>query len=280
MSVPERKLERLAGWATIDNSACSALLEELDLHWKPGLVSPLGQGSHHDMNAATFRASVAALQGYFGAQAQFGACAAPFEVLRQRGLQAEQAMLAATGGVNTHRGAIFTLGLLAAAMGFLLHRGRSLTMASLSVCIGGLWGAQLAQGDGLDPNSHGQRASQRHLLGGARAAGAMGFQVLRDAIFPHLVGCGEESRLDALAASIAVLDDTNLVHRGGMEGLRWAQAEARRFLRSGGTISAGWEGRAQRMAAAFEERRLSPGGSADMLAAACFVRRVQSATIT
>jgi len=65
-----------------------------------------------------------------------------------------------------------------------------------------------------------------------------------------------------------VLDDSNLARRGGLEGLRFAQAQARRFLADGRIETAEAIGRE------FVRRRLSPGGAADTLAAACLLTRL------
>ncbi|WP_284211936.1 triphosphoribosyl-dephospho-CoA synthase, partial [Methylobacterium brachythecii] len=99
--------------AFIARCAVEALRLELDTYPKPGLVSLVDSGSHDDMDAATFKASAAALEPYFCELAEAGARGLGMDGLRRIGLAAEAAMLAATGGVNTHRGAIFGLGLLA-----------------------------------------------------------------------------------------------------------------------------------------------------------------------
>jgi len=83
------------------------------------------------------------------------------------------------------------------------------------------------------------------------------------------------ARLHALFTAMAEVDDTNLVHRGGLQGLRDAKSLARGFLAEGGGISADAALRAGRVHAVFVERRLSPGGAADLLAAACWVDRVE-----
>jgi triphosphoribosyl-dephospho-CoA synthase len=77
--------------------------------------------------------------------------------------------------------------------------------------------------------------------------------------------------VQALLATVASLDDTNLAHRGGVEGLRFAQSEASAFLAADGVLRAGWRERARAMHQAFIARRLSPGGAADLLACAWWV---------
>jgi triphosphoribosyl-dephospho-CoA synthase len=79
-----------------------------------------------------------------------------------------------------------------------------------------------------------------------------------------------------LFATIAALDDTNLVHRGGIEGLRFARAEAQAFLAAGGVMQPGWRQAAQAVHGRFVARRLSPGGSADVLACAWWVDRLST----
>ncbi|MGN6389705.1 MAG: triphosphoribosyl-dephospho-CoA synthase, partial [Burkholderiaceae bacterium] len=113
----QRQQRELHARRLIGRVALGCLHDELTLYPKPGLVSPVDNGSHHDMTAATFLRSLFALRHYFVAIAGAGQENAPFATLRRLGIAAEARMLKATGGVNTHRGAIFTLGLLAAALG-------------------------------------------------------------------------------------------------------------------------------------------------------------------
>jgi hypothetical protein len=66
-----------------------------------------GNGSHDDMDYATFMRSLHALRPYFPAIAACGGARPDFAPLQQFGIDAEAAMLHATGGVNTHRGGDF-----------------------------------------------------------------------------------------------------------------------------------------------------------------------------
>ena len=103
--------------AALGRAAIVSLYDELALAPKPGLVSFVDAGSHHDMDAGTFLRSLFALRHYFVRIAAQGAASTAFAPLQALGIAAEARMLRATGGVNTHRGAIFTLGLLCAAAG-------------------------------------------------------------------------------------------------------------------------------------------------------------------
>ncbi|KVN53042.1 MULTISPECIES: triphosphoribosyl-dephospho-CoA synthase MdcB [Burkholderia] len=253
-----------------------SLVLEIDTYPKPGLVSHVDTGSHTDMDAAMFARSAAVLRPYFAELVDAGARDADMAVLRKIGLRAEHAMLAATGGVNTHRGAIFGLGLLCAAAG-----RRALPGAPAGTTLGAFvsrrWGAEILGGPRL-PDSHGERASRRYGVGGARREAADGFPTVYAVGLPALRRARrdlpddpEAARVAACFALIAALDDTNLLHRGGQDGLDFARATARAFVARGGVRARDWRLRAAAAHRAFVARRLSPGGAADLLAMSVFV---------
>ncbi len=66
---------------------------------------------------------------------------------------------------------------------------------------------------------------------------------------------------------MAEVDDTNLLHRGERAGLAFAKEAALSFLAAGGVDASSWRNEAERVHHAFVARDLSPGGSADLLAA-------------
>ncbi|RQT16136.1 triphosphoribosyl-dephospho-CoA synthase MdcB [Burkholderia contaminans] len=254
-----------------------SLVLEIETYPKPGLVSHVDTGSHTDMDAATFARSAAVLRPYFAELADAGARDADMAVLRKIGLRAEHAMLAATGGVNTHRGAIFGLGLLCAAAGRRAIPGTMPAGVTLGAFVSRRWGADILGGPRL-PDSHGERASRRYGVGGARREAADGFTTVYAVGLPalrraqrDLPGDREAARVDACFALIAALDDTNLLHRGGQAGLDFARATARAFVARGGVRARDWRLRAAAAHRAFVARRLSPGGAADLLAMSVFV---------
>lgn len=257
--------------------ALRALHKELCAYPKPGLVSRIDAGSHTDMDGATFVRSLSSLRHYFRAIGRAGAQGATFPELQSLGLRAEKRMLAATGGVNTHRGAIFALGLLCAAAG---HAARGLegpAAPRLGDLVRGRWGTAIARSLAHAPASHGLLVARRYGAGGARAEAAAGF--------PHVFGLGlpvfraalmrtgdpNRAAVQSFFSLVAQLHDTNLLYRAGEGGLAYAQAAARGFLAGGGVYRAGWREQALSLHREFVARRLSPGGSADLLAATLFV---------
>lgn len=268
----------------IGELASTALEMELALDPKPGLVTPVSRGSHDDMDESTFRASIAALRPYFIDCAQLGAAGTDFLTLQARGLVAETAMFAATRGVNTHKGAIFNLGLLAAAAGWQWSQGAPgapgyRDAASLGRVVAQRWVPDFRV-PATAATTHGLAVRLQYGIPGAREHAAAGFPVLFDVALPaleHALARGADPRqagVHALLSIIAVLADTNLVHRGGPQGLAWAQVVSEAFLASGSVFAVGWERRLETLAAEFVARRLSPGGAADLLAAAWFVQRL------
>ncbi|MFA1671922.1 triphosphoribosyl-dephospho-CoA synthase MdcB [Rhizobium mongolense] len=262
--------------------AADALLAELDTWPKPGLVSQLDNGSHDDMDYDTFLSSINVIRPFYAELAEAGGAGADMAELRRIGGLAEDAMLAATGGVNTHRGAIFALGLLCAAAGAACAERFPLSAERLARIVGERWGREIMRGP-IPLNSHGSGALRRFGAGGARLEAAGSFPRARSIGLPALragrVLTGDErvARVHAFFALLAVMEDTNLLHRGGIEGLRDARRAARDFLLIGGVGRADWLAHAMAVHRAFVARRLSPGGSADLLAVTVFLDRVENA---
>ena len=268
------------GWglSEITEAAALALRLELDCHPKPGLVTPRSMGSYGDMDHACMAQGIAAIAPFFQDLALAGRDGAGFADLKPIGLAAEQGMMTATGGVNTHRGAIFSLGLLVAATAGLPRTNDAQGLSeSLGQAISDRWGADIHSTASLRPVSHGTEVARRYHAGGAREQAARGFPVLAGHVVPGLLSglAGglrpHDAAVQALFTAMAALEDTNLLYRGGLSGLRFAQAAAAAFLTRGGVSRAGWQEDAARIDRAFVARWLSPGGAADMLSASLFV---------
>jgi triphosphoribosyl-dephospho-CoA synthase len=258
----------------VGTMAGECLKLEVGTYPKPGLVSHVDSGAHSDMDAGLLGRSADTLVPFFADLAAAGAAGATMSRLRVIGLEAEQAMMAATAGINTHRGAIFGLGLLAAAAGLRLGYGIA---DSLGQIVANRWGADIASGP-MPLHSHGALAARRYAAGGARMQGALGFPAIYDIGLPAFREArrlapddSEAARVQTCMALIAAVDDTNLLYRGGIDGLAFASASAAAFLENGGIAVPGWRAAAADIHAAFVARNLSPGGCADLLAMTLFV---------
>ena len=267
----------------IGRAAVRSLWRELALYPKPGLVSLRDAGAHDDMDADTFIRSLFALSRYFSDIAAAGAAGAPFRSLCDLGIRAEAAMLAATQGANTHRGAIFALGLLSAALARTIARGEPPDDAAVRRTLLANWGADLAS---VRPrpgcSSNGVHVARRYGATGARGEALRAFSSVFDVALPALRqalarGCdARRARISALFALLAHVEDTNILHRGGVEGLAFVRRLAREFRDAGDVHVPDALARAEAIHRMFVARRLSPGGCADLLSATLLVHDIQT----
>ena len=265
----------------IDDLACQALLDEVSLKYKPGLVCPESCGSHYDMDYALFLKSIEALRGYFSKQVCNGYHQCALNDIRACGIQAEQDMLGATEGVNTHKGAIFNLGFACAAIGRCLSEGQNITAMNIATMIKQCWAFDLLHHFQRQDGSHGQQVRQKYAVNGAIEEVASGFQTVLNValpLFQHTYSQLKDKPLAALQtlfALISTVQDTKMVWRGGLSSLFIAQDLAKNFLDLGGVYQCDWVIQVQEMNHYFLNNRLSPGGSADLLGVTLFLDQVE-----
>lgn len=259
--------------------AVAALVEEAELTPKPGLVDTCGNGAHRDLDLELMRASAHALRPTFVALARAACGRRPGLELRVRlaaiGRAGERAMLAATGGANAHRGAIWTLGLLVAAAAMSEHASSARRLCAVAAAIA-------RHPDPFAPAipTNGGRVRDRFGVPGARGEAQAGFPHVVEVALPALraaraAGIPEtNARLDALVAVIARLDDTCVLHRGGARALVAARRGAAAVIDAGGTSTEAGRRALRRLDEVLLAFNASPGGAADLLAAALFLDRI------
>jgi triphosphoribosyl-dephospho-CoA synthase len=182
---------------------------------------------------------------------------------------------------------LFSLGLLCAAAGRVALQGDVLSAPNVRDSLLRHWGQALhwraESAARAQPVSNGQHAARRFGLRSAGEEAALGFPTLFEVTLPALQAALEAghaprvARVQAFFATMAVLDDTNTAHRGGWEGVQFVKTSARAFLDGGGVAQADWLQQARAVHADFVARRLSPGGAADVLAAACWLQELEDA---
>jgi triphosphoribosyl-dephospho-CoA synthase len=256
--------------------AVNSLVAEALLTPKPALVDRRGSGAHRDLDLDRLLRSAAALRVGFLQMARCAHNGAPGPSLREElaaiGRHAEQAMLAATGGSNAHRGAIWVLGLLVAAKALNDPNASPADTAATAASI-----ARLPDRFAPVVASNGSRVCDRYGVAGARGEACEGFPHVICVGLPALQGARSRgiaenwARLDALMAIMASLDDTCLLHRGGLPALQAAQNGARAVISCGGTSTAAGLSALLALDAELLGRNASPGGCADLLAACFFL---------
>ncbi len=267
----------------IADLAVQSLLDEVYTTPKPGLVDRRNAGSHRDMDIPLFERSAESLRPYFERCVTIGQATADqphaetFQALRQAGLLAEETMFAATNGVNTHKGAVFTMGLLCGALGRLWQPENPIpNQDALLRETAALYADTLKEDLRSNPNTAGLQLYQKHGLQGIRGEIASGLPSLREISLPTYERYREAgySANDAGALTllhlIARVEDTNLYHRGGAEGAAWAKSAAQSLLKDTPTVAD-----IEKLDDEFIARNLSPGGSADLLAATYFIKKLE-----
>ncbi len=258
-----------------------SILLEVSCYPKPGLVTPLSSGSHHDMNLQTFILSSAAIAPCFYRSAQLGRQhgSEPADLLgrlREIGVIYEKHLLDVTRQVNTQRGILFSASVLCAAAGHLSERGEALaytalSQAAASICAG-LCERDFEQLRYRKAETAGEILFQRHGVTGIRGEAESGFQSVLAQGLPALEealtqGLGlRQSLVQCLLAIMAECEDTTVLWRSDRVQLAMLQGQAREVLRRGGMCNES----GRRLIADLDryciQRRISPGGSADLLA--------------
>lgn len=235
-----------------------SMLAELDAAPKPGLVDKTDNGSHSDMDYGMMLRSIKALRPYFHRLAAAGDA----EQVRHIGLEAEEAMLEATGGVNTHKGALFCMGIAASAAGRLYAEEGKIEECLLRRAI-----MELASGIPESKGTHGAEAKEKYGAAGALEMARMGYPELFGVWLPFIRSHGHdnESLLRLLLLIMSSLDDTNVLHRAGPGGLEKVKSGSAALLKDFS------RGALEQMNKDFINNRISPGGSADMLALTIFI---------
>jgi triphosphoribosyl-dephospho-CoA synthase len=262
----------------IADAAVGALFTEALLTPKPGLVDASAQHSHPDMTLALLATSAGALRDPLQ-QCADAERAMPLGLeLRAHigaiGRAGERSMLVATGGVNTHRGALWALGLLSAGVAAAENDFEAVDFASRLAHL-----PDTARSVSRTM-SHGEHARLRYGAGGAVGEARAGFPHVVDHGLPMLRSCrrrgepADAAALNALMAIMATLDDTCVLHRGGLRGLDFVHRSAAAVLSSGGCATPAGHRRLERFCRQAHRRGLSMGGSADLLAATLFLDAV------
>lgn len=257
---------------TLADLAVASLIEEVSLTPKPGLVDLMDNGSHDDLTYTMMVDSANSLKETFYKMAIVSFNEKPSQYLREKigeiGREGEKIMFQVTKGVNTHKGAIWSLGLLTAAASIHYEQWDEETLCFTA--------GEIAKfEDRFIPFqlTNGIKAIRKFGVHGAKAEAQLAFPHIRKYSLPELKKSLKQynyktAKLRALLALIAHLDDTCLLHRGGMEGLNFAKQYAKNVLMHGDLEEL------QSMNEQFIKCNLSPGGSADLLAATIYLYKI------
>ncbi len=242
-----------------------ALRRELDTTPKPGLVDRQDNGAHKDMDYALMSKSISALRPYLTRLALESAKDIDPVKIKEIGIEAETAMLKATGGVNTHKGALFCIGLSVAAASCLACSTGAVEAYSFKELV-----SRAASEIPSARGTHGAEAKRSFKAVGALENARAAYPELFADWLPYYRSLeGDPFRCHkTLLHIMTTLDDTNILHRRGAEGLAHAEAEAARLLEDFS------ESGLSSLNKDFIRENISPGGSADMLSLTIFIESI------
>ena len=242
-----------------------ALRLELDTTPKPGLVDRQDNGAHKDMDYALMSKSISALRPYLTRLAVESAKDIDPAKIKKIGIEAEKAMLKATGGVNTHKGALFCIGLSVAAASNLASATGSVQVYSFKELV-----SRAASEIPSARGTHGAEVKRSFKAVGALENARAAYPELFTDWLPYYRSLeGDPFRCHkTLLHIMTTLDDTNILHRRGAEGLAHAEAEAARLLEDFS------ESGLSSLNKDFIRENISPGGSADMLSLTIFIESI------
>lgn len=250
--------------------AIKSLIQEVSLHPKPGLVDPLDCGAHDDMDYYTFLDSCFALAPgfrnyYRTGQAHQGSPRALFDKIRSVGLKNEESMFAATANINTHKGANFLYGVAIAAIAYLKIPTLDELRLVIKEMTAGIVEEELASLTAF--KTHGEKVYQEFGYTGIRGEVEAGLPLVFDVALPIIREGNnyQESLKRALVELIKVNNDSNMLKRGGIEGLNYGKKLAQKtYVNIDDHLSM--------MNDEFIQKNLNPGGTADLLALAIFMK--------
>ncbi len=259
----------------LSSLAQQAILAEISLTPKPGLVDRLSSGSHSDMNYQMFVESTEAITFGFGKLVREGFAFQDDDLtkalprLRNIGLQMESAMFKATGNVNTQKGVIFLMGLSLFACGKLFSQSDRFQAEEFRSVIKGIC-KDMVRNEMGNPlgKSHGEKIFLKYGLSGARGEAESGFATVFDFGLPeviHLKQLNDESMTRCLLAIAANNNDTNIFFRSNPEVLSRFKALCRIALVDFNPTNY------DALIDVCKQENISPGGSADLLAVTTFV---------
>ncbi len=270
----------------LSNKALKSIVLEVSASPSFGLVSPLTQGAHKDMDFFTFLDSSFAMSPYLKDVSKAGYSPLPldliFKKIRYMGKISEEEMFQATKNVNTHKGMIFLMGISVAMSS--KAKFENLKFENISNLISEMCKDILKDFENIKSKTtltHGEKLFLNHGIVGVRGIVKKGLNI----IFNEAIDIFESSILKEKNVNSAMirtliflmssLEDTTILHRHDIDILNSVKSEAMElhsnFQNTSLDISL-----LKEIEKRYSEKRISPGGAADLLAVTIFLQSIKS----
>ena len=273
----------------IQNIGClvlEAMLLEANCAPAPGLVDRFNSGAHNDMDIYTFIKSSVALSSYmhnfvYMGYMHKGALDTLLAFIRPLGIEAEAAMFKATKGVNTQKGLIFLMGILCAAAGYVYRKYNiiksTLVFDAVKIMCQGLVAKELGNLPHDRKLTSGERLYHQYGIRGIRGELEDGLPIIQDIALPAYkkaisLGATDDALLIYTLLSImTATEDTTIINRHDQDTLIMVQKSAKKLLSNDDILQLDGFDAVKDLDRQFIEQWISPGGSADLLAATHFL---------
>lgn len=273
----------------IQNIGClvlEAMLLEANCAPAPGLVDRFNSGAHNDMDIYTFIKSSVALSPYmhnfvYMGYMHKGALDTLLAFIRPLGIEAEATMFKATKGVNTQKGLIFLMGILCAAAGYVYRKYNiiksTLVFDAVKIMCQGLVAKELGNLPHDRKLTSGERLYHQYGIRGIRGELEDGLPIIQDIALPAYkkaisLGATDDALLIYTLLSImTATEDTTIINRHDQDTLIMVQKSAKKLLSNDDILQLDGFDAVKDLDRQFIEQWISPGGSADLLAATHFL---------
>lgn len=265
--------------------AQKAILYEVSSYPTPGLVSPVSNGCHTDMNFYTFIDSTVSLNKYFLKTCIVSLKECDYDVifskLKEIGIEAERDMLERTNGINTHKGMIFIMIVTISAI--VININKNGNFINIREEIKNLT-KDLSKKDFSNLNekaklTYGEKLFIKYNLKGIRGEVEDGLPTIFNTslkTFKENNNLNINDRLvHTLISIMAVNDDTTVLHRKDIDMLYHIKKRCKNILNLGGMNSSEGRLEIEKLDEELSIHKVSPGGSADLLALTMFLSDIE-----
>lgn len=275
--------------------AQKALLYEVVLGPKPGLVDRFNNGSHHDMDMFTFLDAINALTPYLFEYCKIGFehVGSPkelFQKARQVGARAEKSMMEATQSVNTHKGANFSFAVILSATAYRMKEKKiSFPFTKedtedlfnyVSKACDGLVHEDFQNLEHKKSLSYGENLFKDHGITGIRGVAEEGYPILTNVVMPYLRNNLKQNMEDMegvmlhlLVLIMSEVEDTNLIHRGGICAYQDIKEQSKEIYQASSPKDI--RHYLEKFDQELIRKHLSPGGAADLLSLSIYLAQLE-----
>lgn len=269
----------------LSDIALESMIYEVSSYPSFGLVSPLTQGAHNDMDFFTFLDSSFAIKEGLKSMAKISYSSIPLDIvfnhLREIGKITEKNMFIATNNINTHKGMIFLLGVVISATARALYEKKSFN--EIQNIIKNMTKDILKDFDNINPNSnltHGEKLFLKYGFTGIRGEIKTGLEVIFNGAIKVFTDTLEKTKSTNLASVQTLIFlmgnvmDSTIVYRHDFETLERVKKEMQELYHQGGIFIQDSQSILKDIEKKYISNRISPGGCADLLAITLFFFKV------